>query len=79
MSDLGSLHYFLRIHMVENKSGLFLHQAKYTVDLLVRAGLKFTKPMLTTSVIDEPLAAFKDSLLIDDPKLYRSLVGALHI
>lgn len=39
----------------------------------------YTKSMLTTSIIDEPLGAFKDSLLIDDSKLSRSLVGALHI
>ncbi|XP_021595174.1 uncharacterized mitochondrial protein AtMg00810-like [Manihot esculenta] len=77
MSDLGSLHYFLGIHMVKNKSGLFLYQAKYVANLLVCTGLEFTKPMLSPFVINEPLAASEDSPLIDDPKLYRSLVGAL--
>jgi len=70
LKDLGSLSYFLGIHVHRNAQGLHLNQAKYIVDLLHRVpyaapctcGKKFTK------FDGDPLS---------DPTTYKHIVGAL--
>ena len=39
MKDLGSLHYFLGLEVLSDPSGIYLCQAKYTSDLLSKAGI----------------------------------------
>lgn len=47
MKDLGDLCYFLELKVCSNSKGIFLHQHKYTEDLISLAGL--TSPTLTHS------------------------------
>ncbi|XP_021985745.1 uncharacterized mitochondrial protein AtMg00810-like [Helianthus annuus] len=75
VKDLGALGYFLGLEVTYIENDLFLSQAKYTHDILARAGLLDSKP------VDTPLAASECFLSkgepFHDPTLYRSLVGAL--
>ncbi|GAB2277530.1 hypothetical protein Dimus_039233 [Dionaea muscipula] len=75
MKDLGPLHYFLGIQVAHVPSGLFLHQTKYSVDLLERDSMDAAKPsstpMCTKFKSDQPSPPYRD------PHHYRSIVGAL--
>uniref|UniRef100_A0A803NJ32 Polyprotein n=1 Tax=Cannabis sativa TaxID=3483 RepID=A0A803NJ32_CANSA len=55
LKDLGELKYFLGIEVAKTKSGLFLSQAKYAKDLLVRADMHDAKSISTpmTTVLGE--------------------------
>uniref|UniRef100_A0A151UDQ7 Retrovirus-related Pol polyprotein from transposon TNT 1-94 n=1 Tax=Cajanus cajan TaxID=3821 RepID=A0A151UDQ7_CAJCA len=76
MKDLGSLSYFLGIQILSCDDGLFLSQAKYASDLISRAGLTDCK---TESTPLETRAHFTplDGTPLEDPTLYRQLVGSL--
>lgn len=47
MKDPGALKYFLRIKVSQNKSGIFLSQRKYTLDLLQENVLSACQPIAT--------------------------------
>src|SRR5581483_12490544 len=47
MKDLGKLHYFLGLEVLSDSSGTYLCQAKYTFDLLSRAGITDHKVVFT--------------------------------
>ncbi|CAL5380597.1 unnamed protein product [Camellia sinensis] len=76
MKDLGPLSYFLGLEIFHDSTGSFLSQAKYTSDLLTRAGLTDCK---TTSTPLEPQSRLTplDGTLLSDATLYRQLVGSL--
>ena len=78
MKDLGSLHYFLGIEAKPDSSNtsLFLTQSKYTIDLLKRTNMLECKP-IDTPVQLGPRLSISDGDQIEDPKQYRSTVGAL--
>ena len=44
MSDLGHLHYFLGLQVLQTKEGIFLSQYKYASDLLRRFHMEDCKP-----------------------------------
>ncbi|XP_068663023.1 uncharacterized mitochondrial protein AtMg00810-like [Aristolochia californica] len=73
--DLGPLSYFLGIKASPTSDGLFIGQLKYARDILTRAQLLNSKPVLMPMVISRHLSA--DGSLFSYPTLYRSLVGAL--
>ena len=76
MKDLGPLSYFLGLEVTSSTNGLFLSQAKYASDLLSRAGLTDHR---TESTPLEPNVRFTpmDGTVLDNPTLYRQLVGSL--
>jgi len=45
VKDLGDLHYFLRVEVLLVKSGLFLSQHKYILDLLKKTNMLEAKPI----------------------------------
>ena len=47
MKDLGLLHYFLGLEVNQKKDYIFLHQGKYTQDILTRFGMMDSKPLST--------------------------------
>ncbi|KAI5347902.1 hypothetical protein L3X38_000789 [Prunus dulcis] len=76
IKDLGLLHYFLGIQITKTATGLFLSQTKYVADLLVKSEMFDAKPC------DTPWLPYNWLLKEDgdpysNPKLYRSIVGAL--
>jgi hypothetical protein len=56
MSMMGELTFFLGIHVKQTKQGTFIHQAKYTKDLMKKfnmAELKLVStPMSTATTLD---------------------------
>jgi hypothetical protein len=56
MSMMGELTFFLGIHVKQTKQGTFIHQAKYTKDLMMKfnmAELKLVStPMSTATTLD---------------------------
>jgi hypothetical protein len=47
MSMMGELTFFLAIHVEQTKQGSFVHQAKYTKDLMKKCNMAEIKPMST--------------------------------
>lgn len=77
IKDLGDLHYFLGLQITRTTKGLFLHQAKYAHDLLVKHNMLTSKPAKTPCTPHLRLVPDEGSLLAD-PRLYHRLVGSLH-
>ncbi|CAA0817787.1 cysteine-rich RLK (RECEPTOR-like protein kinase) 8, partial [Striga hermonthica] len=76
LKDLGGLNYFLGIEILKTRSGLFLNQRKYIVDLLKRTGMIDSKGLLSP-MVGSPLLSKFSGQPMEDPKLFRSVVGAL--
>ena len=73
---MGELTYFWGLQVKQTKEGTFVHQSKYTKDLLHRFGMEncipITKPMGTTSALDPN----EDGEPINQSE-YRSMIGSL--
>ncbi|OMO65350.1 Integrase, catalytic core [Corchorus capsularis] len=76
MKDLGHLTYFLGLEVTSNDSGYFLSQAKYATDFLSRVGLTDAKVTSTPLEANQKLSPL-DGKPLDNPTLYRQLVGSL--
>ena len=76
LKDLGRLHYFLGLQIDYTPSSLFVHQTKYTLDLLHRFSRSDCKPCKTPCSLVAHLVT-NDSPLLVDHALYRSMVRAL--
>jgi hypothetical protein len=44
MSDLGFLHYFLGLHVLQTNEGIFISQYKYACDLIRLFHMEYCKP-----------------------------------
>ncbi|RVX16422.1 Retrovirus-related Pol polyprotein from transposon RE1 [Vitis vinifera] len=77
LKDLVHLNFFLGIEVLNSGSSLHLSQARYICDLLQRVGLSESKSM-TSPMAAGPVLSIADGTRLEDPTLYRSLVGALH-
>ena len=76
MKDLGNLSYFLGLEISSTTEGYYLSQAKYASELLTRAGLTDNKTCTTPLEPNSKLTPM-DGIPLDDPTLYRQLVGSL--
>ncbi|XP_021748627.1 uncharacterized protein LOC110714422 [Chenopodium quinoa] len=76
MKDLSVLKYFLGIEVARNPEGIFLCQRKYTLDIIAEFGLLGARPAGTPIEQNHTLAK-SETPLIDDPEMYRRLVGRL--
>ncbi|XP_021749912.1 uncharacterized protein LOC110715633 [Chenopodium quinoa] len=76
MTDLGPLSSFLGISVTRHSGGLFLSQTSYAADIIARANMSSCKSSATPVDTKAKLSSSSGST-IDDPTLYRSLVGAL--
>jgi len=76
MSMMGELTFFLRLQIKQNQEGTFVHQGKYTKDLLKKFDMGEAKPLwtpmstMTALNVDEEREAM-------DQKEYRSMIGSL--
>ncbi|XP_028069501.1 uncharacterized protein LOC114272031 [Camellia sinensis] len=76
MKDLGLLSYFLSSEISHDPFGYFLSQAKYTSDLLARAGLTDCKTA-STPVDPQTRHTSLDGYLLSNATLYHQPVGSL--
>ncbi|WVZ70030.1 hypothetical protein U9M48_018734 [Paspalum notatum var. saurae] len=76
MSDLGSLHHFLGMHVQHIYGGLFLSQWQYMLDIMSRAGMSDCK-LCVTPVDTNPKLSAIEGTCVDDATDFRSLAGAL--
>jgi hypothetical protein len=76
MSMMGELTYFLGLQVKQTNESIFVHQSKYTRDLLHRFGMENCKPIMTPMGAATSLDLDEDGEPIDQ-KEYRSMIGSL--
>jgi hypothetical protein len=76
MTDLGPLHYYLGIEMIQKPICIFITQQKYIGDLLNKFGMTDCKP-LSTPMEKKLKLSSTDSTSLIDATPYRQLVGSL--
>ncbi|XP_019177874.1 PREDICTED: uncharacterized protein LOC109173072 [Ipomoea nil] len=76
IKDLGQLNFFLGIKAFRNSKGLNICQRKYTLEILEENGFLESKPANTPFTTGLRLTNLEGDLL-DNPGIYRRLVGKL--
>jgi hypothetical protein len=76
MSMMGELQYFLGLQMKQVKDGTFVHQTKYTKDMLRKFQMQDVKPMSTPMGSTTTWDADEDGEPVDQRE-YRSMIGSL--
>lgn len=76
MTDLGRMSYFLGVEVVQNSSGIFVSQSKYTKEILERFGMDNSKPVDNPVVPGYKLSKKGDGVEVD-ANTYKQMVGSL--
>jgi hypothetical protein len=76
MSIMGELTFFLGIQVKQMKQGTFIHQAKYTNDLMKKFNMAELKPMSTLMSMATLLGLDEDGEDVDQRE-YKSMIGSL--
>jgi hypothetical protein len=76
MSMMGELQFFLGVQIKQSKEGTFVHQAKYTKDIVWKFKMEDSKAMTTLMSTTTALDANEEGEH-EDPKEYRSMIGSL--
>jgi hypothetical protein len=76
MSMIGELIFFLGIQVKQTKQGTFVHQAKYTNDLMKKFNLAELKPVSTSMSTTTLLGPDEDGEAVDQ-RAYRSMIDTL--
>ncbi|XP_017186631.1 uncharacterized mitochondrial protein AtMg00810-like [Malus domestica] len=76
MIDLGLLHHFLGMGVIQTNTCIFIHQKKYASSLLNKFGLNESKSVTTPLVATEKLSKDDGSGFANEEQ-YRSVVGSL--
>ena len=76
MTDLGHLHYFLGLQVLQSQEGIFLSQSKYACDILRHFHMEDCKPAPSPFQSGVKLSVTCTSPEVD-ATLYRQLVGKL--
>jgi hypothetical protein len=76
MSMMGELQFFLGLQIKQAKEATFVHQAKYTKDILKKFKMDDSKPLSTLMITTIALDVDKDEELVDQ-KEYQSMIGSL--
>lgn len=76
MSDLGMMHYFLGIEVVQSDDGIFISQKKYVGEILDRFQMKDCNPINTPVEFDLKLYKDHEGRKVDST-LYKQIVGSL--
>ena len=73
---MGELTFFLGIQIKQGKEGIFVHQTKYTKDLLKKFDMMDAKPLSTPMATTTILNPDEDCEAVDQRE-YRSMIGSL--
>jgi hypothetical protein len=65
MSMMGELNFFLGIQVKQTKQGTFVHQAKYTEDLMMKFNMAELKPVSTLMSSAASLGPNEDGEVVD--------------
>lgn len=76
MKELGQLKHFLGLEVDRTQEEIFLHQQKYSKDLLNKFGMLECKPISTPMEPNAKICAHEGRDL-EDATMYRQLVGSL--
>ncbi|WVZ70452.1 hypothetical protein U9M48_019121 [Paspalum notatum var. saurae] len=76
MSLMGELQFFLGLQIKQGPEGTFVHQAKYTRDILKKFEMGDSKPMMTPMSTNTALDADEDGEAVDQ-KEFRGMIGSL--
>jgi hypothetical protein len=76
ISMMGELNFFLGIQVKEMKKGTFVHQAKYTNDLIKKFNMTELKPVSTPMSSGMSLGPDEDGDTVAQRE-YRSMIGSL--
>jgi hypothetical protein len=76
MSMMGELQFFLGLQIKQSKEGTFVHQAKYTKDIVWKFKIEDSKAMATLMSTTTALDADEEGEHVDQKK-YRSMIGSL--
>ncbi|WVZ70502.1 hypothetical protein U9M48_019164 [Paspalum notatum var. saurae] len=76
MSLMGELQYFLGLQIKQGPKGTFVHQAKYTRDILKKFEMGDSKPMTTPMSTNMALDTDEDGEEVDQ-KEFRGMIGSL--
>jgi hypothetical protein len=76
MSMMGELSFFLRLQIKQSKEGTFVHQAKYTNDIVRKFKMEDSKDMVTPMSTTTALDANEEGEHVDQ-KEYQSMIGSL--
>jgi hypothetical protein len=76
MSMMGELQYFLGLQIKQANDGTFVHQTKYTKDMLRKFQMQDVKPMSTPMGSTTTSDADEDRDPVDQRE-YRSMIGSL--
>jgi hypothetical protein len=75
MSMMGELQFFLGLQIKQSKEGTFVHQAKYTKDIVQKFKMEDSKAMTTLMSTTTALDADDKGEHVDQ-KEYRSMIGS---
>ena len=76
MSMKGELKFFLGLQVKQTKEGIYIHQQKYTKELLKKFKMNDAKPMKTPMHASESLNKDESGKLVDQT-IYRGMIGSL--
>jgi hypothetical protein len=76
MSMIGELTFFLGIQVKQTKQVTFVHQAKYTKDLMKKFNMAELKPVSTPMSSAASLGLDEDGEAVDQRE-YNSMIGSL--
>jgi hypothetical protein len=76
MSMMGELQFFLGLQIKQSKEGTFVHQAKYTKDIVRKFKMDDSKAMTTPMSMTTALDADEEAEHVDQ-KEYRIMIGSL--
>jgi hypothetical protein len=76
MSMMGELQFFLGLQIKQSKEGTFVHQAKFTKDIVRKFKMEDSKAMTTPMSTTTALDADKEGEHVDQ-KEYWSMIGSL--
>ncbi|WVZ75113.1 hypothetical protein U9M48_023201 [Paspalum notatum var. saurae] len=76
MSLMGELRFFLGLQIKQGLEGTFVHQAKYTRDILKKFNMGDSKPMTIPMSTNTALDADEDGEAVDQ-KEFRGMIGSL--